>query len=461
MAKTIVWLRNDLRLHDHPALSAAASFGEVIPLFILPDVRHAVSDWWLGQSLLALKEQFQELGVELIVRKGEPLAQLADVQQESGAEALYFNECYDPVNRELEFRASELFAERKVEVRSFVGNVLIHPATILTQSGKPYKVLTPFWKKLRQLAISEPVARPEPLERTTVAVRSLAPHEWGLATDDALSAYWTPGELDGVTSWQTFKDFALTEYGQLREEPFAEGTSKLSPYLAWGNISVRSIMRDALAEVPDGRAETFFRQLAWREFGYYQLFFFPDMLNEPMRPEFRAFPWQPPGEMFDAWKEGRTGYPFVDAGMRQLLETGYIHNRVRMIAASFLVKQLLIDWRKGAEWFAEKLVDYDQANNALGWQWIAGSGFDAAPYFRVFNPIVQGEKFDPNGDYVKTWIPELEDVPFNYVHRPWEAPADVLEEAGVTLGLMYPQPIVDQRAARQRALAAYEECRNR
>ena len=466
MGKTIVWFRKDLRLHDHPALVEAAAHGEVLPVFILPKTRHAASDWWLHHSLLEIIECFAERQIQFVVRVGKPVEQLMKLIEESEADQLVFNELYDPDSREMERKLALACEKQRVQVRSFQGTLLVAPDTIFNKTNQPYKVFTPFWKRLRQEPIETPLATPE-LVPSTAKPHSLSSDEWGLLSDDPwydkLTSHWQPGEKAAMECWETFRDGGLYDYLVGRDLPAQASVSRLSPYLAWGNISVRSLWHGAIVaaeDVGDQQVEAFIRQLAWRDFDNYQLLYFPEMLTKPVRPEFEKFPWQPAGGQLEAWKTGHTGYPLVDAGMRELWETGYMHNRVRMVVASFLIKHLLIDWREGMAWFEETLVDLDIANNAMGWQWVAGSGFDASPYFRVFNPILQAKKFDDNAQYIKKWLPELTDMPAKYVFEPAAAPKDVLEAAGVAIGTTYPAPIVDHQAARARALAAYDTCKN-
>lgn len=466
MGKTIVWLRKDLRLHDHPALVEAAAHGEVLPVFILPETHHAASNWWLHHSLLEMIESFKKRNVQFVIRKGEPVEQLMKLVQESEADQLVFNELYDPESREVERQLAEACEKQRVQLRSFQGVLLVAPDAIFNKTDKPYKVFTPFWKRLRQELIASPLAIPELLP-TKTEVSSLMASEWGLLSEypwyDKLNEHWKPGEAAAIECWETFKDNGISDYKEGRDFPAKPAVSSLSPYLAWGNISVRSLWHSALAaadHVDNEQVEAFIRQLAWRDFAHYQLLYFPHMLTKPVRPEFEKFPWQPAGSQLEAWKKGNTGYTLVDAGMRELWETGSMHNRVRMVAASFLIKHLLIDWREGMAWFEDTLVDLDIANNSMGWQWVAGSGFDASPYFRVFNPILQAEKFDGDALYIKKWLPELTDMPVKYVFQPADAPDEVLQAAGVKIGITYPAPIVDHPAARVRALAAYDVCKN-
>ena len=411
-------------------------------------------------------ESFKKHQIQFIIRKGEPVEQLMKLVQESEADQLVFNELYDPESREVERQLATSCEKERVQLRSFQGILLVAPDAIFNKTNQPYKVFTPFWKRLRQEPIESPLAIPELLPSETV-LSSLTESEWGLLSDypwyDKLSEHWQPGEAAAIECWETFKNAGISDYKEGRDFPAKPAVSRLSPYLAWGNISVRSLWYsalDAADHVDNEQVEAFIRQLAWRDFAHYQLLYFPQMLTKPVRSEFEKFPWQPAGTELEAWKAGQTGYPLIDAGMRELWETGSMHNRVRMVTASFLIKHLLIDWREGMAWFEDTLVDLDIANNSMGWQWVAGSGFDASPYFRVFNPILQAEKFDGDAQYIKKWLPELTDMPVKYVFQPADAPDEVLQTAGVKIGSTYPAPIVDHPTARVRALAAYDICKN-
>lgn len=462
--KTIVWFRHDLRLHDHPALKEASECGDVLPVFILPDHSSpTASDWWLSKSLMRLQQQLADLGNSLLVVKGQPADVLCKLATETNADALFFNGQIDPVSRRDETSLLENLNCPSLDIRRFAPDMLLDPDTLKTGAGQPYKVFGAFWKSLQQQTIPWPVAAPTSLthwveeypETTSLEASGLRS---SLGWDETIEETWSPGEAESFEQWGHFRDQVLYKYGTLRDYPGIDGTSKLSGFLASGNMSIRSLwhaVRRAQQEGDAPQPEPFLRQLAWREFAYYQLFHFPEILKQPLRKEFLHFPWNNDSESLSAWKKGQTGYPLVDAGMRELWQTGTMHNRVRMVAASFLVKHLLIDWRIGAQWFQETLVDYDIANNTLGWQWVAGSGFDAAPYFRIFNPTTQSKKFDEHGVYIRKWIPELASLPDKHLYEPHAAPIEVLEEADIVLGVTYPLPIVDHSTARKRALDAY------
>ncbi|RXT07977.1 deoxyribodipyrimidine photo-lyase [Ammoniphilus sp. CFH 90114] len=461
---TIVWFRRDLRIHDNPALWEAVQRGVVLPVFIWEDcMSEQATSWWLHQSLAQLEQTLQKLGSRLILRQGSSLVVLKEILRETNADALYFTQRYEPTISDEDKQIKQALREY-VEVRSFHAHLLFEPNSILTQQQQPYKVFTPFWKQSRRRDVTVPLPSPGKIPTFQGNVETVSLEELGLLPKvkwyNKFSSYWTPGENGAMLRWKEFAEGRLDGYSTKRDFPFSSHASGLSPHLAWGELSPRWIWHN-LKEISDisenqEHVEAFLRQLVWRDFAYCQLQYFPRITNSPLRAEFLSFPWEEDEEAFKQWKQGQTGYPFVDAGMRELWETGWMHNRVRMIASSFLVKHLLIPWKKGANWFEETLLDMDIANNTMGWQWVAGCGFDASPYFRVFNPITQGEKFDRNGDYIRRWVPELEGLPSEYIHRPWTAPQQVLQAAGIELGNTYPLPIIDHLYARERALNAYQ-----
>ena len=389
-------------------------------------------------------------GSKLIVRRGPTAEALFTLAKESGARSIYWNRRYEPAaiarDRELE----RMLRERGIAAEICPGNLLFEPETILNTSGKPFQVFSAFWRAC--------LAMPSPAEPKQAPARLPAPIEWppSLAISDlglepevdwagGMRETWRPGESGALEQMRAFLDGPIETYADKRDRPDHLGTSRLSPHLHFGEISPRQIWHEVAAE-------TYLRQIAWREFSYHLVFHSPHTAQEPLRPEFRSFPWRVDAAGLKAWTRGKTGYPLVDAGMRELWHTGWMHNRVRMVAASFLVKHLMIPWQEGAQWFWDTLVDADLANNTMGWQWTAGCGADAAPYFRIFNPVIQGEKFDPDGAYVRRWVPELARVPSKWIHSPWK-------EAGVEFGKDYPMPIVDHEFARKRALAALASMR--
>jgi deoxyribodipyrimidine photo-lyase len=461
MPCSIVWFRNDLRLADNPALIAGLGSGRaVVPLYVLDEETEGVrppgaaSRWWLHHSLNALDASLRALGSRLIVRRGPTERVVAEFVAETDAQAVYWNRVYDQGSRERDARLKQAFVARGMSAESLKANLLFEPWEVKTLGGEPFKVFTPFWRACRGLASPE---RPLPAPRNLPApdvwpasdpIASLRLLPGAPDWSGGLGATWAPGEAAAAHRLETFLDGALASYREARELPAVEGTSRLSPHLAFGEISPRQVWRAASARGFSAATDKFLAELGWREFAYSLLFHFGDLAQRNFRPEFDAFPWSDEDDAVEAWRRGRTGYPIVDAGLRQLWATGWMHNRVRMIAASFLTKDLMIDWRVGERWFWDTLVDADPASNAAGWQWVTGSGADAAPYFRVFNPVLQGEKFDPTGDYVRRWVPELASLPSEIIHRPWTASRKLPTE-------IYPERIVDHAAARGRALDAF------
>jgi deoxyribodipyrimidine photo-lyase len=458
---SIVWFRNDLRLADNPALIAGLGSGRpVIPVFVLDEetsgirLRGAASQWWLHHSLRALDASLRSLGSRLILRRGAADRVIDQIAHECDASAVYWSRAYDPGTREQDARIKQAFDKRGVTATGLKANLLFEPSEITTKSGGPYKVFTAFWRACRTM--------PDPAAPLPAPRKLPAPGVWPSSDDLAtwrllptapdwsggLSETWTPGEATAITRLGDFLDDALAHYRHDRDMPSRKATSRLSPHLAFGEISPRQIWRATTTRGHSAAGEKFLAELGWREFAHSLLFHSDDLARRNFRPQFDRFPWLDADKALEAWRRGRTGFPIVDAGMRELWTTGWMHNRVRMIVASFLTKDLLIDWRIGERWFWDTLVDADPANNPMGWQWVAGSGADAAPYFRIFNPVLQGEKFDPKGDYVRRWIPELASLPAKTIHRPWTADPALPPE-------VYPAPIVDHAAARQRALQAF------
>ncbi len=463
----IVWFRRDLRLADNPALHHAVESGSpVLPVYVLDDdgegawADGGASKWWLHYSLLSLDEDLQALGSKLIFLKGPSQEVLLELCREVGAVGVFWNRRYEPaiVKRDTEIKKS--LAEAGVLTRSFNGSLLQSPLSVANKSGTPFKVFTPFWKHIQNLSTRLPLAGPKVLPVPGKWPESASVASYGLLPDldwaDGFSAEWKPGEGGARDALESFRASGASEYSSTRDTPAVRGVSRLSPYLHFGELSPNQIWH-AMDRV---KHDPYLRQIAWREFAYHLLFHFPDTPQDPLRPEFAAFPWQADEALLKTWQKGRTGYPIVDAGMRELWQTGWMHNRVRMIASSFLVKHLLQPWQAGAAWFWDTLVDADLANNTMGWQWVAGCGADAAPYFRIFNPITQGERFDGAGEYTRKWIPELARLPDKFLFKPWDAPEAVLRDAGVELGSTYPRPIVDHAKARQAALDAYAEMRS-
>ena len=474
LAPAIVWFRHDLRLADNPALHAAMQSGKaVIPLFIYapeeetPWQPGAASRWWLHESLAALDARLRELGSRLIIRFGPALGTLREIAKETHADEVFWNRRYEPAVITRDRQVKEALRCDGLSAESFNGALLHEPWTIQNQSKKPFQVFTPFWKHC--------LAKPDPAEPLPAPKILPAPQKWPKSLPlgelelepkfkwaDGLRVAWQPGEAGATVNLDRFLVKAFDDYTDHRNRPDFVGTSRLSPYLHFGEISPRQVWHGlrqlALKRglpVEQWRRSQFVSEIGWREFSHHLLFHFPQTPTEPLRANFKKFPWRKDAAWLRAWQKGRTGYPIVDAGMRELLATGWMHNRVRMIVASFLAKDLLLDWQEGARWFWDTLVDADLAQNTLGWQWTAGCGADAAPYFRVFNPTSQGEKFDPHGQYVRKWCPELAQLPGEWLHKPWEAPSKIMAHAGVELGRDYPEPIVSHAIAREVALEAF------
>lgn len=474
----IVWFRRDLRVGDHAALSAAAKTSScVVAVFVLDDdapgawAPGGASRWWLHHSLEAHGRALADLGGTLILRRGDSARVLAALAGETGARVVYCSRGYAPWAARLEVRVRDRLSCSGVALKRFAGTLLHEPDRLLTKAGTPYKVFTPFW---RALASDGGFGRPLPPPKQIFAPgrqpESERLRDWDLLPTrpdwaGGLREAWTPGEAAAQQKLTSFVSDALSGYATERDRPDRDGTSRLSPHLAFGEISPRQCwwsVKAHLAEAGSEKgAETFLKELAWREFSAHLLHHWPQFPDEAFREAFSSFPWQPDGKALRAWRRGMTGYPMVDAGMRELWATGYMHNRVRMIAASFLIKHLLQPWQTGEAWFWDTLVDADLASNAANWQWVAGSGADAAPYFRIFNPVTQGEKFDPRGDYVRRWVPELARLPAAAIHAPWEASPDVLRAAGVEIGRTYPAPLIAHAHARARALRAFETLKER
>ena len=466
----IVWFRRDLRLADNPALDFAVQSGHpIIALYIDETDRArplgAASKWWLHHSLTQLKSDLKVIGGTLIIQRGAAQSVLDNIIAQTSAAHIVWNRRYDEDARLRDGDIKSALTKRGLIVKSFKANLLTEPWEKQTKTGGYYKVFTPYWRAVRSaLNVPPPIDAPKTLkvydgtvDDMPLQALSLLPTRPDWAAK--MAPHWQIGPQGAHKALADFLESGVETYSEDRNRPDKEdGTSHLSPHLAFGEISPRQIWhacRDNLDV-----AGKFLSEIGWREFSYVLLYHNPKLATENFKPAFDHFEWDEDEEALARWQKGQTGYPFVDAGMRQLWATGWQHNRVRMVTASFLIKHLLIDWRRGEDWFFDTLVDADPASNAASWQWVAGSGADASPYFRIFNPFTQGEKFDPNGDYVRRWVPELAKMPKKYIHRPWEAPANILDYAGVQLGRTYPKPIVGHKASRERALSAYKASRS-
>ncbi|HEX6833734.1 MAG TPA: deoxyribodipyrimidine photo-lyase [Rudaea sp.] len=471
MTTAIVWFRRDLRLEDNPALRAALdSHARVVCLYIhapeeeKPWAPGAASQWWLHHSLAALDAELRARGASLQIRRGPSLAALQAVLHETKAQAVYWNRLYEPSLIERDRRIKETLRGDGIDAHSFNANLLFEPWEIQTDSGSPYKVFTPFWNKARaRLTASPPLPAPRTID-SVEAGRGIALADLKLLPtigwDAEFPRHWQPGERSAHRLLDDFLEGPVRNYKRGRDRPDPDNTSHLSPHLHFGEIGPRQIVwaieearRHRCGETDESGA--YLRELGWRDFSHHLLFHFPKTPEHNLNPQFDQFPWaRRNARVLVRWQQGRTGFPIVDAGMRQLWRSGWMHNRVRMIVASFLTKNLRQHWLHGARWFWDTLVDADLANNTQGWQWTAGSGADAAPYFRIFNPVSQAERFDPNGDYVRRWVPELAALPAPLIHQPWRDP-DLLARTG------YPAPMVELRTSREGALAAYAQMRGK
>ncbi|RDI47913.1 cryptochrome/photolyase family protein [Falsibacillus pallidus] len=460
-SRIIVLFRNDFRLHDNPALYEASRTGEIIPVYIHESTNHTKSmggaqKWWLHQCLLSFQTSLENMNGRLYLFNGNAEVLLPEIIETTEADAVYWNRCYDPKTYRRDLKIAALLIEENIQIKSFEGRLLRPPWEVVKEEKVPYRVFSAFYKAFLKEevpkpfpALKESVFAETDLKGETISSLGLLPKmNWTKTMEET----WMPGENHAIEQFKDFCETKLARYHEARDIPFPEGFSVMSPYLALGIMSVRS-MYHYLKNNPHSSA--YIRQLIWRDYAYQLLFHFPDLHGISLDERFTSFEWRIDEADFDAWKHGRTGFPIVDAGMRELWATGYLPNRVRMIAASFLVKDLLIPWQKGEEWFWDTLIDADIANNSMGWQWVAGTGIDPAPYFRIFNPVLQSEKFDKDGRYIKKWVPELKSLPAKYIHDPSKAPDHVLQEAGIELGTDYPFPIVDHKAARKRALEHY------
>ncbi|MGE3319385.1 MAG: deoxyribodipyrimidine photo-lyase [Candidatus Berkiella sp.] len=466
----IIWFRQNLRLHDNPVLHyAAAQKTPLLLVYIDDDTpqpwRHGgASRWWLHHSLMRLAADLQErYQAKLHIFQGEPLAIISDLLAKTKAQAIAWDRCYEPFAIQRDTHIKKTLTSMGIDAKSFNTALLKEPWETLNKSEQPFKVFTPFWRNIQTLAMRDILPLPQKFESSQIK-GSLSVDECvplpSIPWYETMAKTWEPGEQGAKNNLSQFLKKTLKDYKLLRNRPDLVHTSRLSPHLHFGEISPIQVWHAAMS-VHEHRndRDCFLSELAWREFSYHLLYHFPHLPEAPFKPAFGAFPWKKSKSLLKKWQQGQTGYPIVDAGMRELWHTGWMHNRVRMVVASFLIKHLLQPWQQGEAWFWDTLVDADLANNAASWQWVAGCGADAAPYFRIFNPVLQGEKFDPNGDYVRKWVPELAKLPNKYLHAPWEAPQDELLKAEVRLGKTYPHPSVEHAKARETALAAYQDIR--
>lgn len=471
--RALHWFRTDLRLADNAAVLETAASQAAAYVFVDENnpgfrSRGGAKAWWLHGALESLQSEIARRGGALFILRGDSNLLIPHLARSLGCDLVTWNRRYGLPERENDAAIKAELTAAGIAVRSFNSALLYEPWEIRTQAGTPMRVFTPFWRACRSLRAPQPplpaperlpssIAVPEAQSLTTLHLRPTRP-DWAAG----LRTAWQPGESGAAAALTAFLEGPFAGYGENRDRPDFPSSSRLSPFLASGEISPRQVWHAAEHARSSGQSRAsatdeakFFAELGWREFAWHLMYHFPDFATRNHQPRFDGFPWREDATELEAWQRGQTGYPLIDAGMRELWQTGFIHNRVRMVVATFLTKHLMQDWRAGERWFFDTLVDADAASNAASWQWVAGSGADAAPYFRIFNPMMQGEKFDPNGDYVRRFVPELARLPAKYIHRPWDAPAMVLAAAGVTLGMDYPAPIVKHEAARERALAAF------
>ncbi|HEY6527882.1 MAG TPA: deoxyribodipyrimidine photo-lyase [Cellvibrionaceae bacterium] len=471
--KIIVWFTQDLRLQDHPALAAALKDGlEVYCVYVYdtlnPEGPSGAANWWLHHSLVSLNSELAAKGGQLLLRQGVSADELLTLAEQLDVQAVYMTRSYEPYLSQQQSRVYQQLNIKGGTVKRFAGYLLLEPDTIFNKQHKPFQVFTPFYRHTRDLLnlgslklttstnFAALIPKPPKINSESIENWQLLPSKPNWAAEFA--EYSNPGGPGAKAALANALATVVEDYPQNRDFPAVDGTSRLSAHLHFGEISPRQIVHKVNSTwgIDDEKSGPFIRQLFWREFNYYLLHHYPDMRASAFKPKFNQFPWRNNSQHLNAWQKGLTGYPIVDAGMRQLWRTGWMHNRVRMICASFLTKHLQIHWREGEKWFWDTLLDADKANNIGGWQWVAGCGADAAPYFRIFNPIIQGEKFDPYGDYVRTWVPELSLLSPAFIHKPWQAPHGLLAQSGIKLGTDYPLPIVNHEQAREQALAAYK-----
>jgi deoxyribodipyrimidine photo-lyase len=465
--RAIWWIRRDLRLDDNPALQKAVAAGTLLPVYIHADAEEGAwrlggaQKWWLARSLASLAKSVEAKGSRLVILEGEAAKVLSDLVRKLDVDLVVWNRRFEPAPLAQERRVEAALDALGVQWSAFCGNHLFDPEEVATKEGRPYQVYTPFARNVRGRATpAKPRGTPAALPSAdgapsgvTIARLDLEPKpDWAAGFRER----WTPGEDAALARLKTFAAGKIANYPLGRDVPSDDGTSAMSPHLAFGEIGIRRIWHAAQGSstaAPEA-IDKYHAELLWREFATHVLYHFPRTDLAPLRAEYARFPWRNDRDALRAWQQGRTGYPLVDAGMRQLWTTGWMHNRVRMVVASFLVKHLLLPWQDGARWFWDTLVDADLASNSLGWQWAAGCGADAAPYFRIFNPTSQAEKFDAQAAYIRRWVPELARVPAALAIAPFDAPPLALRGVGVTLGVEYPHPVVEHVRARERALAA-------
>ena len=464
----VMWFRQDLRLADNPALTNALEDGKTLPIFIFDDfnskehVNGAASKWWLHHSLSKLNKSLKN---KLCFFIGNPIDILDEIHKQFEISNIFWSRCYEPWRIKRDKKIKKHFNDQNVNVNTFNGSLLWEPWNIAKKDGTPYKVFTPYYRKgcLNSEKPRMPLPIPDLSNLTSIDDHNLKIEDLDLMPKQnwhkKMTSLWSPGEEGALSKIDEFIINGLNDYKEGRNFPFKKNVSQLSPHLHFGEVSPNQVWYRA--KTKEGKLgikkdlDHFLSELGWREFSFNLLYHFPFLPKENLQKKFDNFPWDNDKDKLKKWQKGLTGYPIVDAGMQELWQTGYMHNRLRMVVGSFLVKNLLLHWHHGERWFWDCLIDADLASNSAGWQWIAGSGADAAPYFRIFNPITQGQKFDPDGKYTRKYLPVLNDMPDKFLFNPWEAPEDVLRSAGVKLGENYPLPIVEIGSSRQKALEAF------
>lgn len=471
MHTKLVLLRNDLRLEDNPALyHSLQETGQTIALYVQEEpAQHSAQDAWRAQSLTQLKTSLEQVGVPLLFMKKATNDLILHFIQEQNITDVYWNRRYSPTQKEKDTELKQKLVKQAISTHSYNGTLLFEPWEVNNKQGLPFKVFTPMCKHLMQMPMSSPLPAPSHPQKIlsitsplTCSLQELNLTDPSKHWQDDMLNNWEVGEKPAISKMLSYIEGRILDYKQGRDIPSISATSTLSPHLAVGEISTRHIWKEVMDFAfkegleHDENIRTFLSELVWRDFSYQQLYFYDDISTVPIHHKFNNFPWERDAVLQKKWQQGQTGVPIVDAGMRELWATGTMHNRVRMIVASYFTKNLLQPWQDGAAYFMHTLVDADIASNSANWQWVAGCGLDASPYFRIFNPVTQGEKFDKEGLYVKKWVKELEDLGAKYIHKPWEAPDFELKLANIELGKTYPKPLVDLKASRERALEAYQ-----
>ena len=465
----IVWLRNDFRILKNDALVyAAQNHNHVCALFIFKKKdynKRSAQLWWLYQSLKNFKKKLNQLNINLEIIEENSYIEIFEKIKSKKNFSIYWNKVYEPSFLQFDKKLSNILKLQNINFKIFKGNLLNEVHEIKKNDNTPYKVFTPFWKIAEQCYLNKGFEKKQKIKirekkiiflGNSINLESILPkNKWYLNFEK----FWNPSEETALENTKHFIENSLSDYGKNRDIPNIAGTSKISPYLAFGQIHIETIWEECQkVKIKSNGYRKYINELGWREFSHSLINYFPEMLKGNLRKDFDNFPWQENKKHLTAWKKGVTGYPIIDAGMRELYKTGWMHNRVRMITASFLVKHLRIHWREGETYFRDCLLDFNEANNVAGWQWVAGCGADAAPYFRIFNPILQGERFDSLGNYVKKWIPELSDVPRKFIHKPWELDIKI---KNFELGKTYPKPIVIHEEARNAALEAFQKIKKK